>query len=69
MQVATGGAVLTVDKSGGTDFDPQTVADLTSQHIIIDSLRSRWPSLQIIGEEGRLDHDTAHVHVPNVCQT
>lgn len=65
-QVATGGATLTVDKSGGKEFDPQTVADLTSQHIIVDSLRAHWPDLQIIGEEGVLEPDTTLVHHPNV---
>eukprot|EP00035_Acanthoeca_spectabilis_P004492 m.104072 g.104072 ORF g.104072 m.104072 type:complete len:327 (+) comp12600_c0_seq2:180-1160(+) len=63
--VATGGATLTVDKSGGKEFDPQTVADLTSQHIIVDSLRAHWPDLQIIGEEGVLEPDTTLVHHPN----
>eukprot|EP00035_Acanthoeca_spectabilis_P004493 m.104135 g.104135 ORF g.104135 m.104135 type:complete len:113 (+) comp12600_c0_seq6:180-518(+) len=65
--VATGGATLTVDKSGGKEFDPQTVADLTSQHIIVDSLRAHWPDLQIIGEEGVLEPDTTLVHHPNVA--
>jgi 3'-phosphoadenosine 5'-phosphosulfate (PAPS) 3'-phosphatase len=36
-------------------YDPQTVADRRSQQRIIYALRTLWPQLQIVGEEGELD--------------
>jgi len=35
--------------------DPQTLADLQSQKLIIGSLRAMFPGLKVIGEEGELE--------------
>jgi len=40
----------------GSIVDPQTLADLESQRIIIGNLARLWPGLAIVGEEGELDN-------------
>lgn len=41
----------------GTDaLDPQTEADLRSQHLIVASLSKMYPNLNIVGEEGKLEY-------------
>jgi hypothetical protein len=44
------------DARFGTIVDPQTLADLESQRIIIGNLARLWPGLTIVGEEGELDN-------------
>jgi len=58
------GDLKTVDKSNPSSAsssnalvidDPQTVADLRSQRMLVGSLRRLWPALTIVGEEGDLE--------------
>ena len=43
------GGDLQVKSKDGDAFDPQTIADVSAQQLIIGSLRREWPALQIIG--------------------
>eukprot|EP00743_Colponemidia_sp_Colp-15_P010277 GILK01011302.1.p1 GENE.GILK01011302.1~~GILK01011302.1.p1 ORF type:complete len:298 (+),score=19.76 GILK01011302.1:61-954(+) len=47
-EVVASGNLQTVDK--GVD-DPQTIADIRSQRLIVSSMIKAWPGLQVIGEE------------------
>lgn len=54
--ILKGGTFRTIDKanSGGVLEDPQTIADVNAQKIIVGSMRKAFPGLNIIGEEGKL---------------
>ncbi|KAF1323979.1 Bisphosphate nucleotidase, partial [Globisporangium splendens] len=51
--VKQGGDLGMVNKADDK-YDPQTVADRRSQQRIVHALRSVWPHVQIVGEEGEL---------------
>lgn len=62
-EAAAAANATSVANSGGIDFgtisDPQTLADLESQRIIIGNLQRIYgPGLTIVGEEGELENAT-----------
>ena len=46
--------------------DPQTLADLAAQRLIVSSLSHAFPGLHIIGEEGELVTSPSDVHSPSL---
>jgi hypothetical protein len=46
--------------------DPQTIADLRAQNLIVGSLRSSFPNIKLVGEEGDLEIDQANTIQPNL---
>eukprot|EP00455_Lapot_gusevi_P013378 TRINITY_DN16502_c0_g1_i2.p1 TRINITY_DN16502_c0_g1~~TRINITY_DN16502_c0_g1_i2.p1 ORF type:complete len:326 (+),score=73.92 TRINITY_DN16502_c0_g1_i2:88-978(+) len=48
-------------------FDPTTIADLTSQKLIVGSLKRQWPQLDVLGEEGQLEVTDNDVVQPNIA--
>ncbi len=52
--------------SESVEEDPQTEADLHSQRIIIGSLKTLYPNLTIIGEEGKVDWNPEDVVKPDL---
>jgi len=45
--------------SNSNEIDPQTEADLSAQRIIVASLRRKYPTVTIVGEEGELKCEAA----------
>ena len=52
--------------SASTLTDPQTLADLAAQRLIVSSLARAFPGLRIVGEEGDLVTSASDVHIPSL---
>eukprot|EP00475_Leptophrys_vorax_P014905 TRINITY_DN21169_c0_g1_i2.p1 TRINITY_DN21169_c0_g1~~TRINITY_DN21169_c0_g1_i2.p1 ORF type:complete len:285 (-),score=73.88 TRINITY_DN21169_c0_g1_i2:42-863(-) len=46
--------------------DPQTIADLRAQNLIVGSLRSVFPNVKLVGEEGDLEIDQSNTIQPDL---
>ena len=63
--VEAGGDLGVQNKGDDAHFDPQTVADVTAEKLIVGSLRKAWPGIAIVGEEGVEAVDEKFVVVPH----
>ena len=57
---------VTVDSPFGTIDDPQTLADIASQKIILGSLARAFPGLRLVGEEGDVPASPADLVTPSL---
>lgn len=63
--VEAGGDLGVQNKGDDAHFDPQTVADVTAEKLIVGSLRKAWPGIAIVGEEGVEAVDEKFVVAPH----
>lgn len=55
--IKNNGELQIKNKGDKNNFDPQTIADLTSQRIIVNNLKNKFKNINIIGEENDENND------------
>lgn len=55
--IKNNGKLQIKNKGDNNNFDPQTIADLTSQRVIVNNLKNKFKNINIIGEENDENND------------
>lgn len=61
-----GETALNSSSSSTNVEDPQTIADIRAQKLLVGSLEQAFPGLKIVGEEGKLEIDKDDIYSPKL---